>query len=138
MFKTISHPELTMFGELFYEKRQKIVPVQIQSLLRDPLSLAVWFMDDGSKNRNDGLILNTQCFTKAETEHLRECLSTNFDINHVSLQKDKSGWRLYVQSASAGHMTNIMRPYVLPILTYKMISPVETTRRPLAKTRVKI
>ncbi|MBI4438224.1 hypothetical protein HY631_04720 [Candidatus Uhrbacteria bacterium] len=138
MFKTISHPELTVLGDLFYEIRRKIVPMKIESLLRDPLSLTVWFMDDGSKNRNDGLILNTQCFTKNETERLKDCLSANFAINHVSLQKDKSGWRLYVQSASSGHMTTIMRPYILPILTYKLISPVETTRRPLTNTRVKI
>ena len=138
MFKTISHPELTILGDLFYKKRQKIVPREIASLLRDPLSLAVWFMDDGSKNRNDGLILNTQCFTKDETERLKDCLSSNFGINHVSLQKDKSGWRLYVQSASSDHMTQIIRPYVLPILAYKLISPVETTRRPLVNTRVKI
>lgn len=130
MFKTISHPELTIIGDLFYKKRRKIVPDEIESLLRDPLSLSVWFMDDGSKNRNDGLILNTQCFTKSETERLKDCLSTNFAIDHISLQKDKNGWRLYVQTASSGHMTKIMRPYLLPCLTYKLISPVETTRRP--------
>ncbi|MFA4846209.1 MAG: LAGLIDADG endonuclease [Patescibacteria group bacterium] len=130
MFKTISHPEFTMLGDLFYEKRRKIVPVEIMILLKDPLSLAVWFMDDGSKNRNDGLILNTQCFTNNETKRLKNCLSTNFGIDHISLQRDKSGWRLYVQSASSGHMTQVMKPYVLPCLTYKLISPVETTRRP--------
>jgi hypothetical protein len=92
MFRTISHPELTVLGDLFYKKRRKIVPAEIASFLRDAISLAVWFMDDGSKNRNDGLILNTQSFTKHETERLKDCLSTNFDIDHVSLQKDKSGW----------------------------------------------
>lgn len=130
MFRTISHPELTNLGTLFYQGRQKIVPEKIDTLLTEPISLAVWFMDDGSKNRNDGLILNTQCFTKEETERLRDCLSTNFGIDHVSLQKDKHGWRLYIQSASVDHMTQIMRPHTLPNLSYKLISPVETTRQP--------
>ncbi|MBI4739902.1 hypothetical protein HY772_10320 [Candidatus Woesearchaeota archaeon] len=35
------------------------MPNNIGRLLTEPISLAVWFMDDGSKNRNDGLILNT-------------------------------------------------------------------------------
>lgn len=128
-FRTISHPSLTKLGDLFYKDRKKIVPPSINQLLTEPMSLAVWFMDDGSKNRNDGLILNTQCFTKHETELLRECLKKNFGIEHISLQADKNGWRLYIQKASTTLMTNIMRPFILPSMMYKMISPVETTRR---------
>jgi hypothetical protein len=137
-FRTISHPELSDLGDLFYQERRKVVPDHIEQLLTEPSSLAVWFMDDGAKNRNDGLILNTQCFRKKETERLKECLTRNFGIKHVSLQQDKNGWRLYVQKASAQHMTELIRPYVLPELTYKLISPVETTRRPLQACRVKI
>ena len=42
-FRTISHPELTEIGKIFYRHRQKIVPKEITSLLR-PIGLAVWFM----------------------------------------------------------------------------------------------
>ena len=38
------------FGKLsksFYKDGEKVIPKNIQNLLKDPLSLAVWFMDDG-------------------------------------------------------------------------------------------
>ncbi|MEK7452427.1 MAG: LAGLIDADG endonuclease [Patescibacteria group bacterium] len=128
-FRTISHPELTFIGDLFYEGRRKKVPENIESVCTDPISLAVWFMDDGAKNRNDGLILNTQCFTKQETERLKDCLKRNFDLSHVSLHKDKNGWRLYIQKESTCKMMNLIEPFIIPCMKYKMISPVETTRR---------
>lgn len=137
-FKTISHPELTALGRLFYKRRKKVVPQNLEVLLRAPISIAVWFMDDGAKNRNDGLIFNTQCFSKKETERLKKILAKNFGLDHISLQRDKNGWRLYVQKASAEKMTALMSPYILPELAYKMISPVETTRRPPIAVGVKI
>jgi len=137
-FRTISHPDLTAIGRLFYKGRRKVVPDSIHDLLVEPIMLAVWFMDDGSKNRNDGLILNTQCFRKNETMRLKDCLSRNFGLDHVSLERDKNGWRLYVGKQSASRMTEIMRPYVLPDLAYKLISPVETTRKPPIAIGVKI
>lgn len=128
-FRTISHPDLTDIGRLFYQGRRRIIPDDIESVLTDPISLAVWFMDDGAKNRNDGLILNTQCFTKSDTRRLRDCLNKNFALNHVSLQADKNGWRLYIQKASTDRFTEIVKPYILPQMEYKMINPVETIRQ---------
>jgi hypothetical protein len=128
-FRTISHPCLTDIGNLFYQGRRKKIPDNIASVLTEPMSLAVWFMDDGAKNRNDGLVLNTQCFTQAETQSLRDCLRENRGIDRISLQKDKNGWRLYIMKGSSGKMSEIIRPHVLPSMAYKLISPVETTRQ---------
>lgn len=129
-FRTISHPDFTAIGRLFYRSRRRIIPDTIGSVLTEPMSLAVWFMDDGAKHRHDGLVLNTQCFTACDVDRLRTCLAENFDIFHVSRQADKNGWRLYIQKRSVGRFTDIVRPFIQPDLAYKMISPVETTRQP--------
>ena len=45
-FQTVSHKDLSHFGELFYRNQRKIVPDNVG----DPLTargLAYWFMDDG-------------------------------------------------------------------------------------------
>jgi hypothetical protein len=46
-FRTISHPQLTEYHQLFYQNRRKIIPKFIGSLL-NPFILAVWYMDDGN------------------------------------------------------------------------------------------
>jgi hypothetical protein len=46
-FQTVSHLELSVYGELFYRDRRKIVPDTIGELLT-ARGLAYWFMDDGS------------------------------------------------------------------------------------------
>lgn len=53
--------------DYFYPERKKIIPHNIQSFLHDPLSLAVWFMDDGYKRSDcNALRLGTDSFTKDE------------------------------------------------------------------------
>ena len=58
-FTTLSRPEIAEFYERFYKKGRKRIPNKI---VLTPLVLAVWFMDDGSKERK-GIYLNTQQFT---------------------------------------------------------------------------
>src|SRR3989304_513234 len=55
-FTTLSLPQLTPFYRAFYRGRSKVVP---DGLLLTPLSLAVWFMDDGCTSYR-ALYLNTQ------------------------------------------------------------------------------
>ena len=44
-FRTIRHPEITLFHKKFYPFGIKIVPNDIKNFL-DPLAFAVWIMDD--------------------------------------------------------------------------------------------
>ena len=65
-FTTKSLPELTKIYREFYADGRKIVP---NGLKIHPLSLAVWFMDDGCKSHN-AVYLNTQKFDIAEQNNL--------------------------------------------------------------------
>jgi hypothetical protein len=46
-FDTISSPIFEPFYKVFYRSGKKEIPKNIKELLKSPLSLAVWFMDDG-------------------------------------------------------------------------------------------
>ena len=72
-FKTIAHKELLEYREIFYKNRTKIIPNNIGDLLKTSLSLAVWYMDDGSINRS-GINLNTQSFFYQENLLLQKTL----------------------------------------------------------------
>ena len=48
-FYTRQHPEITKIFSEFYTEKKKKIP---DTLILDPLSIAVWYMDDGSKCRS--------------------------------------------------------------------------------------
>lgn len=119
-FRTISHPDFTEFQKLFYSNKNKILPEELDKILNSPITLAVWFMDDGALGPGrEGLTLNTQSFTKKENRKLMECLKINFGLK-TSLHRDKGKWRLYILSASAPKFKLMIDEFVLPEFKYKL------------------
>lgn len=135
-FRTQINEFFTELHSLFYLKGKKIVPQTILEILTSPLSLAVWFMDDGGR-RNDsyGLFLNTLSFTKKEHELLRHCLRKNFDLDS-RLHWIQDGYRIYIPSKDARHFCELVYPYILPSLQYKLsFNPVTTSYARLDRAR---
>jgi hypothetical protein len=113
-FTTRSLPELTTIYKEFYSSGKKIIP---DDLILHPLSLAVWFMDDGCKSYR-ALYLNTQKFSINEQSKLSAMLKNQFGIQ-TTLNKDKSYYRLRIAVSSVGKFLEIIRPYLLPMFCYK-------------------
>ncbi len=88
-FYTKQLSELSQFHALFYNKGKKIIP---DNLILDQISLAVWFMDDGSKCRDSDVYLNTQQFSIKDQKKLITVLS-NLGLE-AHLNKDKHYFRL--------------------------------------------
>lgn len=127
LFHTKSSLEIGYFRDIFYPKGKKIVPLQIKALLTDPLSLAIWYMDDGSLDFRDKYHFNstvaTFCFSYEECELLVETLKENFDVKarvHKSTMRGKVGYRLYILSKSMERFIQIIRPYIQPCFSYKI------------------
>ncbi|PIP20868.1 MAG: hypothetical protein COX40_02480 [Candidatus Omnitrophica bacterium CG23_combo_of_CG06-09_8_20_14_all_40_11] len=113
-FTTRSLPELTDIYRTFYKRGKKIIP---GNLKMHPLSLAVWFMDDGCKSYR-ALYLNTQKFNVTEQQKLISLLNKQFDIK-ASLNKDKTYYRLRIAVSSVAQFLSIIKPYLLPMFCYK-------------------
>ncbi len=117
--RTISHSQFNGYARAFYSEGRKIVPKDIANLLT-PLSVAIWFMDDGVLgSRGDGYVLNTQNFTDAENAHLKFCLEDKFSLD-VSIHADKRWWRLYIRKGSMAQFKKIIEPYMIPSMKYKL------------------
>ena len=121
-FTTRQMPELTRLYELFYDNGKKNIP---GNLRLDPMMLAVWFMDDGSKCRAWDVYLNTQQFCSEDQEKCRTMLS------HVgiesALNRDKEYWRVRLKKSSLPKFWETIAPHVIPSMTYKLgYNPVET------------
>src|SRR3990167_481837 len=90
--------------------------------LLKPLSLAIWFMDDGSlkSKKHNTYIIHTLGYKRDELKRIQNVLSKKFDIEtklHVQKQKYL---RLYIISESAEKFRNIVSPYIIPSLRYKL------------------
>lgn len=113
-FVTRSLPALTPFYRTFYPDGSKTVPdVQIT-----PLALAVWLMDDGSRSYR-AVYLNTQQFSVAEQIRLATMLERQFGIV-ARLNKDKTYYRLRIAVSSVPRLRELVAPYLLPELAYKL------------------
>lgn len=119
--RTYSHKSLQTFGKIFYPQGKKIIPRVIEKLLT-PLSLAIWFMDDGSlkSTRHRTYVIHTLGYEKNELEDVQKVLLKKFDLR-TSLHSQKGKyWRLYIQSQSADKFKNLVEPHILPSMRYKL------------------
>lgn len=136
-FKTRISPVFEEFYSLFYSRLgKKVIPKNFNSLLVSPLSLAVWFMDDGGR-RNDsyGLFLNTLSFTKLENSILIDCLKKNFSLD-ARIHWVQDGYRIYIPSKYAKQFCELVHPYMIPSMYYKLsFDPVTTSFAQLDRAR---
>ena len=118
------------FRDHFYRDRRKIVPSHIGDLL-DPMAVAVWFMDDGSRGARTpkGLVFNTSGFTAQEQMLLRSVLAEKFGVE-VSIHSVGMGFQLYVRSKSFERFVVLISPHVVPVMRYKIPTDPVTTSSP--------
>ena len=114
-FNTRQHPEMTTLHKTFYGEGKKSIP---DILVLDPLMLAVWFMDDGSRCRENDVYLNTQQFSRIDQERLQAKLAV-LGIGS-SLNKDKKYSRIRIKKSSIPILFEKISPHIIPSMTYKI------------------
>ena len=118
-FSTISTGSLRFYGQQFYVSRKKVVP-EIIAKFASPLSLAVWFMDDGSlkSKHHKARILNTQCFDDLSLQRLQKMLE-KFGIK-TTLRQQREGKQIYIPSTEIEKFISIIKPFVHKTMEYKI------------------
>ena len=128
-FYTKARSDIGDLRKKFYpHEGSKRVPENIGDILYDPLTLAIWYQDDGTLDRRSGYHWNariaTYCFPYDDCVRLRDVLRTNFGIE-VSVCKNtmrqKVYYELYVLSKSMERFIEIVRPYVHKDYAYKIL-----------------
>lgn len=123
-FTTYSSGLLRFYAQQFYLGKKKIIPKLIKKLL-SPRSIAVWFMDDGSYKSKDHrtYIIHALGYSKPELMLVIDALKKKFGIN-AGLHKQYDKWRIYVYSDSAQKFRELIEPYVIPEMKYKLDNSV--------------
>lgn len=117
-FRTITHPEFSIYRKLFYRDNRKIVPLDLLYEQFTAFGLAVWLMDDGAVDGRQ-FRFNTQSFSLVENEALRTFLRAKFGIE-ATINRDKNRFRLRVAAKSMSRLRDIARRHMIPSMLYKL------------------
>lgn len=119
--------EIGQFRDIFYPQGVKIVPAKIYELLKSPITLAVWYQDDGTLDCRDKYHYNamfaTYCFSFQGCVLLANALRRNFglDVRVCKCRmRDKLRFRLYITSSSMDKFIRLVEPYINPCFEYKI------------------
>jgi hypothetical protein len=122
--RSIVHPVFEWYYEECYVthngKRAKRIPQFILDRL-NPLSLAIWYCDDGSKSR-DQVWFCIGCPVEEERQNAMDLLRSRFGLEcSINKMTNEECWRLYVWKHSqqkffdtVGEFVNIAVPYKIP------------------------
>ena len=127
-FFTKSSKELGDFRKLFYPNEgMKRVPQNIAQLLTDPISLAIWYQDDGTLDRRSKYHWNarlaTYCFPYEDCVLLSKAVRQNLGIETSVCRcqmRKKMYYQLYVPSKSMNLFIETVKPYIHPDYAYKI------------------
>lgn len=117
---TWTYTSFNFIREQWYIENRKCVPNNIDKYLT-PLALAIWIMDDGTKS-SKGLKFSTNSFTYDECLLLTNVLYNNFNIKAtVQSAGAKDQYVVYVWKESMSILYNIVQPYIIPEMKYKIL-----------------
>jgi hypothetical protein len=109
-FNTIRH---------IWYKDKKIVPMDFIIENFNDLSLAIWYMDDGS-NLTNGCILFTNGFSKSEVENLCGFLMGKYGIYCRSQEQLENQYAIFIPEYYKEKFFDIIQKYVMPSMKYKV------------------
>jgi ubiquinol-cytochrome c reductase cytochrome b subunit len=118
-FSTWTYLSFNWIYESWYDKNIKRLPKCLDQYL-NPLALAIWIMVDGNKVGNS-LKLCTNSFTFDECIRIIHILKNNFGLK-ASIQSagKKDQYLVYILKESMVNLRNIVSPYIIPEMKYKL------------------
>ena len=122
--------EFGNYRRIFYKNSQKIIPENVNTLLKSPLSLAVWHMDDGYYYHRDRMsYIYISNFGKDSIKYLLETLKENFTLFPV-LKEKKKGLVLVFNVIETMKLIGLIRKYIIPSMMHKVpLDPVSTDQK---------
>ena len=114
-------PYLGRMRKIFYPEGKKQIPFDVAKNLT-PISLAVWYMDDGYYYKRDKCsFLYLGNVSQAEAENVQKALKDNFGLlSRVKIKK--KGFAIYFSPEQTKNLHNAIRQYVIPLFDYKLSS----------------
>ena len=136
-FYTYSNTELEEINKLFYSGEEKEISTEILSNLT-PLSIAVWFMDDGKTDWSYSTVERTgwnitpthgfctDSFSLESCENIKKWFPESYNIKcrikSHGLREDgiTMKYRILIEHESNDDFIELIKPHMLPLFNYKI------------------
>lgn len=135
-FQTRKIPEISEYRKIFYKNGKKRVPSQIEKLLVSPISLGIWYMDDGTLDwrikDHYAFRLTTNCFSKKDNQKLVSVLKKNFGIKATvqsTLIRGERYPRIYIGEKGRERFAQLIKPFIISCFLYKLPPFLRTPQR---------
>lgn len=115
------YEDIVELRKLFYPENVKIITEEILKDFNE-ISLAYLFMDDGNYEKYGAKIALCN-FCENSLKIFQKFLLDKWNI-YTSIHKDKT---LYIKAASKNTFINLIKPYIIPSMLYKLQSPLKTS-----------
>tara|TARA_B100000745_G_scaffold98440_1_gene62731 strand:- start:322 stop:924 length:603 start_codon:yes stop_codon:yes gene_type:complete len=126
-FGTRFYEDFEEIRQNFYQDKEKIVPNNIEQILNSPISLAVWFMDDGHldyrERSHHAYHISTDSFRVEDVDKLQQLLLNRFNIKaktYLSLCRGKRYPKIYIGKEGRKTFEKTILPFILPCFRYKL------------------
>ena len=113
---SLSHPVFKKLYDIIYINNKKIITKEYLDMIYHPISLAYWFMDDGSSRG----VFATNGFSPDEVDLLINFLLEKFNIVTTKRITVKDQYVIYISSDSRKRFEDLIRPYMIDQMKYKL------------------
>ena len=101
--------------------KKKVVPFWIEEYIT-PLGLAHWIMQDGYRQRKQGINLATNSFTYEECKFLCNILIEKYGLKCTVIKTGyENQWKISIWKESMPYLVAIVKPYIIDEMKYKLI-----------------
>lgn len=120
-FRTFTYSSFNWIYNAFYINKIKKIPPIFEEYM-SPLALSVWIMDDGTWNKNRGLVLCTNSYTLDEVKYLIRILVDKFTLNGVTAIKAGAinQYMIYIPKRNMPILIPLLTPHIHPMFLYKL------------------
>ena len=101
--------------KIFYPKGKKIFPIEFKKYIT-PLSLAVWYMDDGNYSEGRNVKIATDGFDLESRNNLKNLLLIKFNVKSTLHKNGK----LRVSNESLNRFFDLITPFIHSSMSYKI------------------
>lgn len=119
IFSTGGHPDFDDTRKLVYVGGVKTISKKHLDQLT-PVSLAFWFQDDGSRCKNEGLAIHTNCFRYDEVELVCQWFHDKLGIFCKPQKRDENQYVVFFSNKTSKKFAQIILPWVHPCMRYKL------------------
>lgn len=121
----------SLLGKLklrFYKNGRKTIPLDIKNIIANPLSLAVWYMDDGYYDKRDkSAHIYLQAFDAREIQLIISGFSQLGIECKAYCRPDRKACQLNFRNIHKNKLLSMIEPHLIAEMRYKLpLDPVTT------------